>query len=279
MKVLVLGGDGMLGHKLFTTLARANEVRVTLRLPLRVYEALGLFTAANAFPEVDVRSLHRLMEVLATFRPDAVVNCIGIVKQREEAKEVLDSLEINALLPHRLARLCSLAGARLIHISTDCVFSGRRGGYRDGDVSDAEDVYGRTKYLGEVATPPALTLRTSIIGRELSRRQGLVEWFLAQTGAVRGFKRAIFSGFTTTELSRVIAQLLERFPDAHGLYNVSAAPIDKLTLLSLVRDRFRKDIEIVPDEEVVIDRSLDSSRFRKAFAYTPPSWPDMVAGL
>jgi dTDP-4-dehydrorhamnose reductase len=279
MKVLVLGGDGMLGHQLFAILAPAHDVRVTLRRPLRAYESLGLFSEANAFPEVDVRSPHHLIEVLSAFRPDAVVNCIGIVKQREAAKEVLDSLEVNALLPHRLAGLCRLGGARLIHISTDCVFSGRRGGYRDDDVSDAEDVYGRTKYLGEVATPPALTLRTSIIGRELNRRQGLVEWFLAQTGAVRGFKRAIFSGFTTTELSRVIAYLLQQFPGAHGLYNVSAAPIDKFTLLCLVRDHFRKDVEILPDEEVVIDRSLDSNRFRKEFVYSPPSWPEMVAGL
>jgi dTDP-4-dehydrorhamnose reductase len=279
MKVLILGGDGMLGHKLLATLSPDHVVAVTLRQPLPAYEPFGLFNPGNVFPDFDARSAERAVELFARFRPDAVVNCIGIVKQRDEAKDVVASIEINALLPHRLAELCGAAGARLIHIGTDCVFSGRRGGYREADISDAEDLYGRTKYLGEVATPPALTLRTSIIGRELSRKRSLVEWFLAQTGGVRGFRRAIFNGLTTAELSRVIKMVLERFPEAHGLYHVSAEPIDKFSLLHLLREHYRKEIDIAPDETVVIDRSLDSTRFRTEFAYRPPNWPEMIAGL
>ena len=280
MRVLILGGDGMLGHKLLATLGQDHVTRVTLRQPLGAYAQFGLFDAGNSFPDLDARSLEALVATFAAFQPEVVVNCIGLVKQRAAAKDdAIASLEINALLPHRLRELCQAAGARLIHISTDCVFSGSRGNYRENDVSDAEDLYGRTKFLGEVTASPALTLRTSIIGRELSRKQGLVEWFLAQSGKIRGFKRAIFSGFSTAEFSRIIKLLIERFPNAHGLYQVSAEPIDKFTLLGLLRDRYKQDVEIVPDEAVVIDRSLDSTRFQAEFGYRPPSWPEMIASL
>lgn len=279
MRVLILGGDGMLGHCLLRVLSLRHETSVTLRQSLRAYADFGLFNECNSFANVDVRSFEKLVEVLSVFRPEAVVNCVGIVKQRDEAKDAIGSLEVNALLPHRLAGLCRLANASLIHISTDCVFTGRRGNYQESDVSDADDLYGRTKYLGEVFEPPALTLRTSIIGRELNRKQGLVEWFLAQSSPVRGFKRAVFSGLTTGELSRIVGLLLEHHPSAYGLYNVSAEPIDKFSLLHLLRDRFQKQIKIDSDETVVIDRSLDSTRFRKEFNYRPPTWPEMIAAL
>ncbi len=279
MRIIILGGDGMLGHQLFTKLRSVHEVRVTLRQSLAAYSTYGLFNPENAFPEIDVRSLARLAEAFSNFSPDLVVNCVGLVKQRDDAADAIANLEINALLPHRLANLCRMTRARLIHISTDCVFSGRRGMYTAADVSDAEDTYGRTKYLGEVSRPHCLTLRTSFIGRELSRNRGLVEWFLAQEGAVRGFKRAVFSGLTTVEFSRIVKMIIEDHPDRHGLYHVAAQPIDKFTLLQLLSKQFGKNIEIVPDETVVIDRSLDSSKFRGEFGYQPPTWPDMIAEL
>lgn len=279
MRVLILGGDGMLGHQVFKTLCSAYETRVTLHLPLANYDSCGLFNADNAFAGVDVRSLPRLVEVMAEFTPQAVINCIGLVKHRDNTTDAIANLEINALLPHRLAELCRIAGARLIQVSTDCVFSGRKGFYSEQDVSDAEDMYGRTKYLGEVSGPACLTLRTSIIGRELSRKRGLVEWFLNQKGSVKGFKRAIFSGFSTAEFSRIILTMLERHPQAHGLYHVSSDPIDKYTLLCLLRDRFDTQIEILPDQAMAIDRSLNSSKFRHEFNYSPPQWIDMVSDL
>ncbi len=279
MKFLILGGDGMLGHQLLKTLGGGHDVRVTLRQSMPRYEPYGLFNRENSFADVDARLLPRLEEIIARFRPQAIVNCVGLVKQRDDTKDVIANLELNALLPHRLAELCRGTGARLIQVSTDCVFSGRRGMYREDDVADAEDTYGRTKLLGEVTGPNCLTLRTSIVGRELARKRGLLEWFLAQQQTVKGFKKAIFSGFSTAEFSGIIRMLLERFPDASGLYHVSSEPIDKYTLLHLFRERFKKTIEIVPDDTFVIDRSLDSSKFRETFGYMPPSWRKMAGEL
>ena len=278
MRILILGGSGMLGHALLQTLAPRHDVRVTLHHPLAHYRQWPPFQAANSFDGVDVRAPDGLARALGQFRPQAVVNWVGVVKQRHDA-DVLENLEINAVAPHRIARLCRDTGARLIHVSTDCVFSGRRGMYTEADTADADDLYGRTKYLGELDAPHCVTLRTSFIGRELSGRLGLLEWFLAQKGPVKGFRRAIFSGFTAIELCRVIERLLTEFPAASGVYHVSSAPIDKYTLLNLLRDHFRVSIEINSDDAVAIDRSLDSSRFRQEFGYRPPSWPDMVKEL
>jgi dTDP-4-dehydrorhamnose reductase len=279
MRILVLGGDGMFGHQVFQTLKQTHDVRVTLHQPLFSYKQFGLFDETNAFAGIDVCSLSSLIEVFSKFRPQAVINGVGFVKQRDNTGEILPNLEINALLPHRIAKLCRIDGARLIHISTDCVFSGLRGMRTEADTCDADDLYGRTKYLGEVTDPLCFTIRTSIIGRELLRKRSLVEWFLAQEGTVKGFRQAIYTGFTTIELSRIVGMLLDRFPDANGLYHVSSAQIDKYSLLCLLRERFGRKIEIVPDDALVIDRSLDSSKFRREFHYVPPSWPDMVAQM
>jgi dTDP-4-dehydrorhamnose reductase len=279
MKILVLGGDGMLGHQLFRSLRSRHEVRVTLRRGLAAYTGFELFNPQNAYPEIDVRSMDRLIEVFAHWRPEAVVNAVGIVKQRPTAKELIPSIEINALFPHKLAELCKALGARMIHVSTDCVFRGRKGHYQEDDPSDAEDLYGRTKYLGEVSESHCVTIRTSIIGTELSRKQGLLEWFLAQKGTVYGFKNAIFSGFTTLELSRIIEKILMRHPEKSGLYHVSSNPISKHDLLILIKGKLKLNIEIIPTEEPRLDRSLDSRRFSKEFNYTPPTWEEMIEEL
>lgn len=279
MKILILGGDGMLGHQLLAHLAPRHDVRVTLRRPLESYASFGLFGAHNAKGGIDLHTMDALLPVLAAFRPDAVINAAGIVKQRPDAEEAISNLEINALLPHRLALLCRPIGARLVHVSTDCVFSGRKGGYTETDPPDADDLYGRTKVLGEVETTNCITLRTSFIGRELSRKTALLEWFLAQTGSIRGFRKAIFSGFTTIEMGRIIEMLLTRFPDAAGLYHASSAPISKFDLLGLVKQRLGLAVEIAPYDDFVCDRSLDSTRFRKEFGYRPPDWPAMVDEL
>jgi dTDP-4-dehydrorhamnose reductase len=149
--------------------------------------------------------------------------------------------------------------------------------YVEEDVADAEDLYGRTKYLGEIDGAGCLTLRTSIIGRELQTSSGLVEWFLSNHGGtVRGFSRAIYSGFTTLALARIIAGVLEHHPTLNGLYHVSSEPIDKYQLLRLLRDAYDLSIGIEPYPEVQIDRSLDSSRFRALTGLQPPTWPDMI---
>lgn len=269
----------MLGHQLLACLQPRHDVKVTLRQDIEAYTAYGLFNRDNSFSGVDVRSLERVLEVMAEFRPEAVINAVGIVKQRPTAKESIPSLEINALLPHRLAILCKGIGARLIHLSTDCVFSGKKGNYLESDPSDAEDLYGKTKFLGEVHDSSCLTLRTSIIGRELSRHKSLLDWFLSQTGTVKGFTNAIYTGFTTLEMSRIIEKMLLEYPEVSGVYQVSSDPINKYELLLLIREKLGQAIEIIPDDVFCCDRSLDSSRFRAEFNYTPPAWSTMIEEL
>ena len=279
MRLLVLGGDGMLGHQVLRQLRGRHEIYVTLRQQPESYRSLGMFDGERTYFGVDARSFERLQEAVAACRPDAVINAIGIVKQRSEAMDAIQSLEINALLPHRLAVICEGAGARLVHISTDCVFSGRRGNYLETDVSDAEDLYGRTKYLGEPSGQHCFTLRTSIIGRELTRKSGLLEWLLAQRGTIKGYTKAIFSGLTTLEMVRIIEKVLAARTPLSGLYHVSSVPISKFALITMIRDALGLPVRIEPDDEDRCDRSLDSTRFRSALGYQPPTWNAMVDEL
>lgn len=277
MRILILGGDGMLGHQLFRRFKARHDVHVTLRLGRDAYETHHLFDQGTAFYEIDARQTNTLLQVIADLRPEAVVNAIGIVKQRSEAKEVIPSLEINSLLPHRLALMCRTVGARLVHLSTDCVFSGRKGNYCETDYSDADDLYGRTKLLGEVSESHCFTLRTSMIGPELTRKTGLLEWLLAQRGqTVKGFTKAIFSGFPTAELARIVERILVDIPTAHGVYHVAARPISKYDLLTLIRDRLHLPITIERDSTFECDRSLDASRFHRDTGYSPPPWDVMI---
>ncbi len=280
MRILILGGDGMLGHCLWHHFASRHETRVTLRLGIDAYSGLGVFDADHVFAGVDVRHVDDLLRVFAEFRPEAVINAIGIVKQRDEAKAALPSLEMNAVFPHRLSSICGAAGARLIHMSTDCVFSGDRGGYTEDDPSDARDLYGRTKYLGEVRDEHCVTLRTSIIGLELSRNASLIEWFLVQRGTISGYRKAIYTGFTTMEMARIIERILTRHPDLSGLWQVASQPIDKYNLLSGLSARLgRDDIDIRPEDSFACDRSLVADRFTAATGYQAPGWDEMLDEL
>jgi dTDP-4-dehydrorhamnose reductase len=278
MKVLVLGATGMLGNAMLRLLADSPHLQVTGSARTHAgVRSLPEALRARVHCGVDVENPDALARLLDSVRPQTVINCVGLVKQLAEADDPLAALPINALLPHRLSRLCSLVGARLLHISTDCVFAGTRGGYTEDDVPDALDLYGRSKLLGEVtADVHAVTLRTSIIGHELASVHGLVGWFLAQQGPVRGYAKAVFSGLPTVELARVVRDHVLPNPHLRGLYHVSASPIDKLSLLRLVAQHYGRATVIEPDERVVIDRSLDSSRFRTATGYRPPAWDELV---
>ena len=277
-RILVLGASGMLGNTVLRWFTQDPRFEVYGSLRSMSSEKLLQQAAPGAqlISGVDVESLDSLTRLFAQVRPDVVINCIGVVKQLAEAEDPLTAIPINALLPHRLARLGQVAGARLIHVSTDCVFSGSRGGYRESDSPDAEDLYGRSKLLGEVDYENGVTLRTSIFGHELGSAHGLVGWFLSQEGNVRGFTKAIFSGLPTVELARIIQEFVLPNPDLRGVYHVSAEPIDKYSLLQLVASIYGRSNEISPDETVVIDRSLDSTRFRAATGYEPPDWPELV---
>jgi len=277
MRILILGAAGMLGHKLYQRYSGQFETFATVRTHYAAYAHYNLFDPKHIIGGVDATNLDSVTRALADVQPDVVINCIGIIKQLAAAKDPLPSLTINSLFPHKAALLSRAAGARFIHISTDCVFNGRGSMYTEDDPSDAEDLYGRSKFLGEVDAPGALTLRTSIIGRELQTRSGLIEWFLSNTGyKVRGFNNAIYSGFTTTALAHIIADVLKNHPDLAGVYQVSSEPINKYDLLMLVRDAYNVDIEIEPYPDFKLDRSLDSSRFREATDFTPPSWDTMI---
>lgn len=276
-KVLVLGASGMLGNAALRLFSRSDGFSVTGTVRSgRAARLLPPELRALLIEGVDVEQFDSLMRCIDLARPDVVINCIGVVKQIAEADDPLTALPLNAMLPHRLARLCSLAGARLVHVSTDCVFSGAKGAYVETDFPDANDLYGRSKYLGEVDYPHAVTLRTSIIGHELDGARSLLCWFLAQQGSARGFKRAVFSGLPTVELASVVRDFVLPKPELHGLYHVSAAPINKYDLLQLVAAAYGKTIDIAADSQLIIDRSLDSARFREATGFEPLPWPELV---
>ena len=280
MKILILGATGMLGSTLLRLFHGHSNIDVfgTIRSPL-AREMFSRDLHPQLVTGVDVESNEHLLRLMAKMRPDAVVNCIGLVKQLSESELPLAAIPINALLPHRLAEICGLFGARLIHISTDCVFSGKKGLYTETDFADADDLYGRSKYLGEIDYPHAVTLRTSIIGHELNGSRSLVSWFLAQHGQVCGFRRAVFSGLPTVELGRVILEQVLPNSELHGLYHVSAEPINKFELLKLLARHYRKNIEIIPKDDLVINRSLNSKKFRQATKFHPKSWDMMVQSM
>jgi dTDP-4-dehydrorhamnose reductase len=280
MTILVIGASGMLGNAVLryfsqipgcTVVGSVRSEAALNKLPptLRSRVVVG----ADVDNEADLR------ELFAKVRPTVAINCVGLVKQLPHASDALAAIPINSLLPHRLLKLCKGSGARLVHISTDCVFSGATGMYSEDDPPDAKDLYGLSKLLGEVSDSQAITLRTSMIGHELDGEHGLVGWFLAQRGHVKGFRRAIFSGLPTVELARVIGEFVLPRPELHGVYHVSAEPINKYELLKLIKRVYGVAVEIDPDDNLVIDRSLDSSRFRRDSGYSPPAWPQLVQAM
>ncbi len=277
MKVLILGASGMLGSQLLRSFSARKEMDVFVTVRNKdSAEALSGLTRCKNIYEADAGQFDTVSSVLHSVHPDIVINCIGVIKQLDEAKDPLPCIEINALFPHLLAKVCADIGARLIHISTDCVFSGQGGMYKESDSPDCSDLYGRTKLLGEMNYPHTLTLRTSIVGHELNSSVSLVDWFLSQEGAVNGFVNAIYSGFPTVEIARIIADYVIPNPELFGLFHVSSEPISKYELLRLIANEYGKKIVINPHEDFYCDRSLDSSRFRKAVGYVPPTWLKLV---
>jgi dTDP-4-dehydrorhamnose reductase len=280
MRVLIIGGAGMLGHKAYQLFRRRFDTWTTDLLGYNNYARYDIYDPDRFVGGVDVSNFDSVVRAVADVKPDVVFNCVGIIKQLKAAKDPIVSLVINSLFPHRLANLCRAGGIRMIHMGTDCAFSGRKGGYTESDVSDAYDLYGRTKYLGEVGAPGCLTVRTSIIGRELTTSNALVEWFLGNKGGkVRGYKKAIYSGLTTIALANVVADILEKHPNLSGMYHVASRPISKFDLLCLINEIYGLNVQIEPDDEFACDRSLDGSRFCKETGFNPPTWAEMVAEM
>jgi dTDP-4-dehydrorhamnose reductase len=277
-RVLIFGGAGMLGHKVWQVFRNRFDAWVTIRGSAG--RANQLLDGERLIRGVTAEDPESLSKALGTAHPTVIVNCIGIVKQLAAASDPIASITANSLLPHRLAALAARTDARLIHISTDCVFSGRRGRYTETDLPDASDLYGRTKLLGEVTGPRCLTIRTSIVGRELSATTGLLEWFLGQRGRrVNGYTAAWFSGLTTIALANLLADVVEWHPALEGLYHVASEPISKYDLLCRLKQAYGASVQIEPSDEVRIDRTLDGSRFCAATATVPARWDEMIAGL
>lgn len=277
MRVLVIGASGMIGSTVLRVLSEKKDWQVSGSV--RNGDARRFFAAEIAGRIVEggeAENPDALAKVLDAIRPDVVINCAGQTKHKPEAENPLVSIPINTLMPHRLAGLCKLAGARLIHVSTDCVFSGEKGNYLETDFADARDVYGKSKALGEVTYPHTVTLRTSTIGHEFQTRYGLLEWFLSQEGRCKGYNRAVFSGLPTVVFAQVIRDVVIAHPELSGLYHVAASAINKYDLLELIAKVYGKQIEIESDSKLVIDRSLNAERFRKATGYVAPGWPDLI---
>lgn len=278
MKLLVLGAYGMLGHKLIQVLGSHHEVHATCRA--RRPDLDRFVPAATLIPGVTAEDLDGVIRAIARTHPDAVLNCVGVIKQRGEAKDPIPSLTVNALFPHRLAQICQAARSRLLHFSTDCVFSGRQGNYLPTDVSDAEDLYGRTKYLGEVAAEGCLTIRSSIIGPELEGHVGLLDWFLSQAGReVKGYAGAVYTGFTTHVMAELVGTLLEHQPDLTGVWQVASPQISKYDLLSLLNSKLALGCTLRLDRDFQCDRSLDGSAFAARTGFVSPTWEAMTEGL
>ena len=282
-RILILGGEGMLGHKMFQELSSRFETYVTFKdfkSPALNYPVYKDIKSSYLIEGIDSMNIGTVIAAFAQVKPDVVVNCIGIVKQLKEAKNAMISISINSLFPHQLADLCGAAGVRMFHMSTDCVFSGKKGNYHESDAPDPEDLYARTKLLGEVDRPGCLTFRTSIFGRDFSKRSALLEWFLSNRGKqVQGYTNAIYTGFPTQVLARIIGDLINKFPDLSGLYHISSNPISKYDLLVKIRDMMCLNIEIGPVEDFYCDRSLNALKFQNETNYLIPSWEEMISTI
>jgi len=275
--ILILGASGMLGNALFSTLPNVSDS----------YTAFGTYRGISRTPTLsdrmrlvkldDVFNRDALLQIITTNKIDVVINAIGLIKQIGSELTKADFVRINSWLPHYIMDLCDEVGARFLEISTDCVFTGQKGDYTEDDIADARDIYGLSKLLGEVSdNPNAVTIRTSIIGHESGRAASLIDWFLSQKGEVKGFTKAIFSGFPTAYLGEIIGKHILPNPELNGLYHVSANPIDKFSLLSLVANTYQHNVKLMPNDELVIDRSLNSSRFRAATGFISPEWPELI---
>jgi dTDP-4-dehydrorhamnose reductase len=281
MRVLVLGGTGMLGFQLLKSGLKSDiEFFAVVRNKNLMCEKMPSFPLDNIYEIDDINNFKVLSEILDSINPEFVINAIGIIKQSNFGKNYIANIEINSLLPHKLANLCESRKIRLIHISTDCVFDGAKGSYSLNDKPNAIDLYGQSKYLGEIDYGNHITLRTSIIGHEISgNNYGLLEWFLNSQVKVKGYDKAIFSGVTTLELSKILINVVLKKNSPSGLFQLSSEPINKFKLLELIKKVYRKDLEILPSDEIVINRSLDGSHFNNIFKYEVSAWGLMIEEL
>ena len=270
----------MLGHTLFRFLSSTgdHEVHGTVREP-KNFSKLDLYTNAKLYSGIDILNANEFRALAQKIDPHVIINCVGIIKQMPDSVDPLMSIQVNSVWPRKLALIAADLNCRLVHFSTDCVFSGNKGNYSEKDMPDTTDLYGFSKLSGEVFWGNCLTLRTSIIGPELEKNLSLLEWFLSQSSIVKGYTKAIFSGLTTLEIAYVLDKNILKKSELSGLYHLSSEPIDKYTLLNKIKKEYGLSTTIEPDETVIINRSLDSGRLRRLLDYTPPSWDQMIGEM
>ena len=277
-KILILGISGMLGNTLYYLFSRDNinyKTYGTIRYPLKNKLLKNLND--KIYLGYNIENINKFDELISKIKPDYVINCIGLIKQKKSS--INKYIKINSIFPKKLEQICIKRNVKLIHFSTDCIFNGTKGNYSEKDISDADDIYGISKYLGELTNKNSLTIRTSIIGHELKTKFGLIEWFLNSNKQIDGFKKAFFSGLTTVEVFNILAKIIQSNIRFSGIYHVSSNKISKFDLLNLISIIYSKKILIKPNSKITIDRSLNSSLFKLKLNYKPPTWKSMIKTL
>ena len=276
MKTLILGIDGMLGHVMAKSFLLEKSLDVYGVKRLKTFSKSALKINSNKIFSINILDEKVLHEIISNLKPNYVINCSGIVKQSNYINDYVNMISMNSLLPHKLAKICDLVNAKLIHFSTDCVFSGKKGFYQEFDKPDAEENYGRSKYLGEVNYGNTITLRTSFFGHQINHKYSLLEWFLAQKNECQGFVNHIYSGLPTVEIARIVKEFVFTDLNLYGLFHVSNKPISKYNLLKLIKKIYKIEIKIIKNIDTSLDRSLDSSLFKQKTGYIVPSWETLI---
>ena len=277
MKIYIIGITGMLGGKLFLEFLqnRNFKVRGSCRSLTQQINKYKKFIDLNC----DVKNLEMINKKLVKYKPDLVINCAGVVKQKIGKNfDEKNTFYVNSIFPHELYKISSKIKSRLIHFSTDCVFDGKKGNYNENFLPNSTDLYGLSKILGEVNYKNSLTLRTSIIGHEFNNKFGLLEWFLSQKKKCDGFSECYFSGFPTIEIYLILLKIIKN-KRLFGIYHLSSQKISKFQLLSLISKIYKFKISIRKNINLQIDRSLNSNKIKKIIDYKSPPWSKLIKNM
>ena len=283
MKILILGADGMLGHKLFQLLGMDYPETfgtISGKSSIYPYSGISFFHTDKVIPEVNMLDFGQIEHIINQLNPDYIINCLRVATHGDETAPPLQTITVNSLLPHQLAEVAKKNGARMIHFSSDCVFNGKQGMYTEEDPPNATHIYGQTRLLGEVFADNVLVLRGSVIGRELIQHSSLLDWFLRQQGSeINGFTHAIYSGLSSVETVRVVQMIISIKPSLTGLYHIASKPINKYNLLKLAQKNFGIKVTIHKQNKYFVNRSLAAEKIKYALGYVAPSWSSMMKEL
>lgn len=281
MRILILGGNGMIGHKIFQVISNKHlDTWVLFKKSFNDISFNEIFNKTNIIDNFDLSNFHKLSTLLNNLKPEVIINAVGITIRRGIDNIPSKSIQINSALPHFINEWVILNNKRLIHFSTDCVFSGDQGSYTENSIPDARDIYGKSKALGEVSSKNTLTLRGSMIGREIENKTELLEWVLSQRNKqLKAFSNVIYSGITTIRMAKLVLKIIEEFPQMHGIYNVSSECISKYDLIKLFVKEFNISIDIISDDSYISKKDLDSTKFYNELGIDKPNWNDLIIEL